>query len=205
MGWYSIIPLDFGIPTFFSKIGDTTFDLNYMKRRKAIQNMAIVSSSLLLLPGCQVGESLPTYSNIPLEGDDRKFLKRMINAILPQGENPVSTPETTSHFILTMVNDCYKPKEITKFVRGMKLFEQHIKDDYQESFQEMNDNQYVLLFTEVTNSPIFPKSMKYFLSTTKSLTVRHYTTSQYFLKEKMDWEFAPGRYLGFEMRKEKTA
>ncbi len=175
-----------------------------MKRRRAIQNLAVLSSSILLLPGCEVGAAPPVYSNIPLEEEDRAFINRIISAILPQGKYPVETPETTPHFVLTMVNDCYTPKEVANYIRGMRLFQQYIKDDYQVAFDELNDDQYVLLFTEITHSPIFPKTMKYFMSTTKSLTVRHYTSSEYFLKSKMDFEFAPARYLGHEIREEKT-
>ena len=77
-----------------------------MKRRNAIQNLAVLTTGSLILGGCDLGGPLPVYSNIPLEKKDRLFLDKIIDAILPQAEKPLKTPETTSHFVLTVVNDC---------------------------------------------------------------------------------------------------
>ncbi len=167
-----------------------------MERRKAVQNLALIAGGIAFLPGCSLEEAEPVFDQLALAPGDYRLVRQVSNAILPQGVTPVETLEPAPDFILNMVNDVYSEKEITQYVRGLGLFKQLIKDEYQKPFTELNTQQHVLLFTEITHSNIFPKSLKYFLSTTKQLTVRHYTSSEYFMSEKLDFEFAPGRYQG---------
>lgn len=167
-----------------------------MKRRKAVQSLAVIAGGIALLPGCSVEEKEPVFDQLSLEPGDYRLVGQLTRAILPQGDTPIETMETPEDFVLTMVNDVYSNRECTRFVRGLRLFRQLIKDEYQKAFAELNEQQHILLFTEITHSNLYPKSLKYFLSTTKQLTVRHYTSSQFFMSEKLAFEFAPGRYLG---------
>lgn len=167
-----------------------------MERRKAVQNLALIAGGIAFLPGCTLEATEPVFDQLGLVPGDYRLVSEVTRAILPQGEKPVATMEPTADFVLNMVNDVYSEKESTRYVRGLGLFKQLIKDEYQKAFSELNAQQHVLLFTEITHSDIYPKSLKYFLSTTKQLTVRHYTSSEYFMSEKLDFEFAPGRYRG---------
>ncbi len=169
-----------------------------MKRRKAVQNLAMIAGGIAMLPGCSLEEKEPVFDALALEPGDYSLVDLMCKAILPNEDAPIDTPERPVDFVLTMVNDVYKEQDVARYVRGLGLFKQLIKDEYQKPFAELNTEQHVLLFTEITHSDIYPKSLKYFLSTTKRLTVRHYTSSQFFMSEKLDFEFAPGRYLGCE-------
>ncbi len=167
-----------------------------MKRRQAIQNIAIISSSLALMPACNFVDE-PVFENVPLEPDESKLLKWLTEAILPKdGEPQITTPEPTYQFVLSMINDCFDPEDIQKYLTGLKLFYQYIKDEYQMFYSGLNPEQHILLFTEVSKSEMLPESLQYFLNTTKQLTVRHFTTSEYFLKNHLDFEFVPGRYNG---------
>lgn len=167
-----------------------------MKRRKAVQSLAMITGGIAFLPGCSFEEQEPTFDQLNLAPGDYRLVEQLTQAILPIGETPIITPEPTATFVLNMVNDVYSDEEGIRFTRGLGLFKQLIKDEYQKDFSELNPAQHMLLFTEITHAAIYPKSLKYFLSTTKHLTVRHYTGSQYFMTEKFDFEFAPGRYLG---------
>lgn len=167
-----------------------------MKRRKAVQSLALIAGGITLLPGCSLEDKEPVFDQLSLESGDYRLVSQVSNAILPKGDTPIETMEPVADFVLTMVNDVYSTKQSTRFVRGLGLFKQLIKDEYQKSFSELNAQQHVLLFTEITHSAIYPRSLKYFLSTTKQLTVKQFTTSQFFMSEKLDFEFAPGRYLG---------
>lgn len=169
-----------------------------MKRRKALQNIVIISSGMALLPACSSDEVLarPTYSNLPLDNDQSNFIAYLTRMILPKDGLDINTPEPTSHFVLKMLNDCYAPEDIEKYISGMKLFKQYIQDEYKISFKRLNPQQQILAFTELTESNIFPKNLQYFLNTTKSLTIRHFTSSEFFMKNYLDFEFVPGRYTG---------
>jgi len=141
-------------------------------------------------------EKLPVYENLALESQQRELIGWLTNAILPKEGLEISTPESTSDFILTMLNDCYAPEDIRQYLAGSKIFMQYVKDEYGVSYNNLNPEQSILLFSELMKSDLLPESLKYFLATTKQLTVRHFTTSEYFMKNHLDFEFAPGRYLG---------
>lgn len=167
-----------------------------MKRRELIRNIALVSAGITLMPACNLEISRPVYENIPLDNEQWKLLSRLTKAILPKGELPVTTPETTPDFVLTMINDCFEPRDIQKYLTGLRVFQQYLRDEYDLPFQRLNPEQHLLLFSKIEQSELLPESLQYFLHTTKQLTVRHFTSSEYYLKNYLDFEFVPGRYLG---------
>ena len=167
-----------------------------MKRRQVIKNIALASSGVFLLPACKLTDPLPTYTNLPLDADQLALMDWLTDAILPKGELPISTPEPTTHFVLTMINDCFNPEGIQKYLTGLRIFNQYLQDEYPSPYQNLNAEQHILLFAKIEKSDLLPESMHYFLNTTKGLTVQHFASSEYFLKNYLDFEFIPGRYSG---------
>ncbi|PHN07713.1 gluconate 2-dehydrogenase subunit 3 family protein [Flavilitoribacter nigricans] len=167
-----------------------------MKRRTAIRNLGLISAGFSFLPACKFTESPPVYERVPLETEQYHLVEWLTDAILPAGEPEISTPETTPHFVLTMLNDCYAPEDIQKYLTGLQAFATKIEEQYGTDFKKLEPEQQLALFTEVAESETLPEEMKYFLQTTKRLTVQHFTTSEYFLVNHMDFEFVPGHYNG---------
>ena len=167
-----------------------------MNRRKAIQQLAIFSAGVAFLPACQV-EPIPLYTNLSIGADQWQLMTWLTEAILPKkGEPIIVTPESAAHFVFTMVNDCYAPDEIVEYESGMRLFTQFVSDKYRADYQVLNEEQHVLMLTEIYKSDLLPDSLKFFMDVTKQLTVRHFTTSEYFLKTHLDFEFIPSRFNG---------
>ena len=123
-------------------------------------------------------------------------MKSLTRAILPTGDLPLNTPESSAEFVLRMVNDCSEPEEILEYQVGMKVFAQFVQDKYGQTFEALNAEQHFLVFAEIMQSEIVPDSLKYFLENTKRWTVRHFTTSEYFMKNHLGFEFVPGRFTG---------
>jgi len=167
-----------------------------MKRRRALLNIAWVSSGIVLMPAC-TSESWPIFDKLPLESDQQQFIKWLRSAILPKAEPEIiQTPEPTPHFVLKMVNDCYAKEDIQQYVHGMKLMKQHIQDEYQVAYEKLNPEQQELLFTEISASDIFPNSMKFFLQNTRSLCIQHFTSSEYFMTNHLRYKLVPGPFSG---------
>ena len=120
----------------------------------------------------------------------------LTKSILPNDHLNIAFPESARRFVLTMVSDCLDEEGIQDFMTGLKLFPQYIQDKYQTSFQALNAEQHILMFTELANSEIVPDALKFFMATTKQLTVRHFTTSQHFMETYLEYEFVPGRFEG---------
>ena len=166
-----------------------------MKRRKAIKHLAILTSSMAVLPHCNF-QSRPTFSNIPLDDNQWNFMEWLTNAILPLDGVPINPPETAAHFVLRMVNDCMDPKDIEMYNIGMQLLDQRLEDEYRTSYAALNEAQHMLAFTEMANNERLPEPLLLFLNTTKNLVVRHFTSSRHFMEEYLAYEFIPGRYNG---------
>ena len=170
-----------------------------IKRRKAIRQLAVLSSGIVLLPGCNLPareEAIPQFANLPLMPEEWGLMKALTRAILPVEDLPATTPETTAEFVLRMVNDCSEPENILEYRVGMKVFSQFVQDKYVQTFDLLNPEQHLLTFAEVMQSEILPDSLRHFLETTKRWTVRHFTTSEYFMKNHLGYEFVPGRFHG---------
>jgi len=66
------------------------------------------------------------------------------------------------------------------------------------AFSELPAEKVTELFSDLKTSETIPEELKYFFSTTNQLTQKHFTSSEYYQKKYLDFEFAPGRYEGCE-------
>jgi len=169
-----------------------------MNRRTAIQNIFLLSAGMALLPNCQMEESGPVYANVPLEKGQRTLINLLTNAILPTEGTPVTTPESTTDFILTMLNDCTSPEDIQKYLLGMKEFQLGVKELYASSFKKLAPEKQLELFNNLGESEKMTEAAKHFFNATNGMTRWHFSTSEHFMKAYKDFEFVPGRYLGCE-------
>lgn len=174
-----------------------------MNRRTAIQNIALTAAGLAFLPACKL-EQIPVFENIPLEPAQYHMLGDVIKTILPLKETPIKTPETTTDFILTMFNDCYAPEETERFLTGLKTFEKHLQEQKQTTFKKLDDTQRVALLTELTEEKEGEEkdenmgAMRHFIGTTRGMAIWHFTSSEHYMENFLDFEFVPGRYIGCE-------
>lgn len=166
-----------------------------MKRREAIQNIFFLSTGLALMPACDF-EHGPVYLNVPLEKGQRTFIELLTNAVLPREGTEVSTPESPTDFILTQLNDCTAPEDIQKFLVGIKEFQQTIKEQHQTSLGKMEVDEQVEFFSTIDTTVPLTEAGKYFFDTVNAFSRQHFIQSEYFLKNVLDWEFAPARYIG---------
>ena len=146
-----------------------------MKRRKALQTIALTTGSLMLLPYC-TSASEPVYENLPISSKQKKLIGAISNAILPENQTEFATPESRQHFVLLMVNDTFKPEKIQDFLNGLEAYENESGNSIQlESANE-----------EVNK----------FIQSIKQLSIQHFTTSMNFMQNYLQFEFIPGRFNG---------
>ena len=169
-----------------------------MKRRTAIQGIIAASASAAFLPACNLfQEPLKVYANLPLDRAQRGLIDQLSNTLLPTAKiEGLTTLEPTLDFMLGMLNDCYPKEDIDKYLAGVTAFQTHLKEKYQSSFEDLPAEKATELFSELQTSETTPKELQYFFSTTKQLAEKHFTSSEYYQKKYLDFEFAPGRYEG---------
>ncbi len=166
-----------------------------MKRRKALKHIAIISSAISVLPSCDM-EVLPVYENISIDKTQRKLIEQLTEALLPKKNTEVITPEKTIDYILTVINDCHSPEKTETYLTGLNEFQVLINEKYKPSLKKLKPERITDLLNYLNSTENISEPLYYFYSTTFDLTKQHFTTSEYFMENYLDFEFAPGRYLG---------
>jgi Gluconate 2-dehydrogenase subunit 3 len=170
-----------------------------MKRRQAIRNIAIATAAAYLLPGCK-GEPVATDAaasgKLSLDAEQRKLLDQLTEALLPKAKTEVKTPETTSDFLLAVLNDCHSPEDASKYLGGLKELQSHVAKQYKTDFGALSAAQQAEVFTWLSKPEGQSEPLKFFAETTRGLTIEHFTSSEFFLKNVRNWAFAPGYFKG---------
>lgn len=148
----------------------------------------------MLIPACDF-ESEILYNNILIEKSERNLLSDFTNTLLPKGELGMDSPEPRQHFILNNINQCFDKKDIEKFMLGLKNTQQYIQETYKNRFLNLSKEEKTSFFNYISGGEA-GEEIKYFTSTIKELAIKHFTSSEKFMTEQMDFEMVPSRYLG---------
>ena len=97
-----------------------------MKRRNAIQNIALITGGSILFQSCKFSDEYIVGDKV-LNDDQLNVIKEVSEYILPIENLKVESPESLTEFIITMLNDCYSPKDINKYLTGLDEFSESIK------------------------------------------------------------------------------
>ena len=157
-----------------------------MKRRNAIQNIALITGGSILFPSCKFSDEYIVGDKV-LNYDQLNLIKEVSEYILPIENLNVESPESLTEFITTMLNDCYSLKDINKYLTGL--------DEFSESIKVFN-NDNSLIFDDLYSLESKSENYIFFINTTKRLCITHFTTSEFYLTEYLNYEYAPSRYIG---------
>jgi hypothetical protein len=170
-----------------------------MKRRQAIRNLAIATAAAYLLPACKgepAAKETAASGKLALDADQRKLLDQLTEALLPRAKTEVKTPETTSDFILAVLNDCHSPEDASRYLGGLRELQAHVAKQYKTDFGALAAAQQAEVFAMLGKPDGHGEPLKFFAETTRGLTIEHFTSSEFFLKNVIKWEFVPGRFVG---------
>jgi hypothetical protein len=173
-----------------------TDKLNYMKRRHAIKSIVAITAGAALLPACQADAPMPVYQNIPLDKKQRLLIEQLTDALLPKAKTQVTVPESTTDFILTVYNDNHSPENIQRYMAGLSEFQAYLKANYNADFSKINKEKQAEIFAYISAENGPSDNIRYFYENTRGLAVEQFTSSEFFLKKVMEWEFAPGKFSG---------
>ena len=95
-----------------------------------------------------------------------------------------------------MVNDCYESEDIEKYRTGMQNLAQHLKEAGTGSLKGLNPEESDQLIVQLIGDESLDENIRYFLQTTRRLSIQHFTSSQYFMENHLDFHFIPGWYNG---------
>lgn len=169
-----------------------------MNRRTVIKQFLFVSAGIAILPACYRTKDKASIElkNIQVGADQEKLLGEIAEAILPATET-VGAKDISAHwFALKMIDDCYKKEDQQKFMQGLEQFEQSAKTKFGKSFSNCSPGQKESMLHEFESRKKPADESSFFYITMKNLTIRAYTTSQFYLTKIQVYKLVPGKFKG---------
>jgi hypothetical protein len=172
-----------------------------MKRRQVLRSIVVISAGVVIFPTCKPTEQsipIPVFDNLSIDKTQFNLLEELANLLLPIKKLEVTNPEPTNEFILNMVNDCHSTDDCEKYVEGLKEFNETVQENFNTTFSELESDKkldFLEYLSEIKNKK---NPLKFFFDTTLRYTKQHFTGSDYFLTNHLDWKFLPGEYKGCE-------
>lgn len=166
-----------------------------MKRRVALKNIGLIVGGITVLPYSCSNEQELLYANLTpfLKSKQFELIGLISSIILPANEPRFPTNESRQKFVLTMINDCYSETNIKKFIASLQYFETKTIESYNKSFLELSDNEKI----NFLDSEYKTKGESlFFLESLKNYSILHFETSENYMLDYLNFEFAPGRYEG---------
>ena len=117
----------------------------------------------------------------------------MSDFILKDNQYEFPTPDKRGDFILNTINYCYKDDEIKKILDGFSKFKIEVKSYGNKEFNDLSIIEKKSIISIGFNSN---NNLKFFVENIKSLSLKHFTSSENYMKNYLNYEFIPNRYLG---------
>lgn len=163
-----------------------------MDRRKAISIIAAAAAGTLILPSCNSEiQGTRAFSRLSINQDQIKILENLSNKVLPIPSAFILENVSPNEFLLTMLEDCATPEQLSKFENGLSEFQSYIKEKNINRIQDMDIKE-----LESLTSGTEENNLQFFINTVKQLNVQYYTSTKDYLNNYSDWEFVPGRFNG---------
>jgi|SRR6056300_29376 hypothetical protein len=171
-----------------------------MERRKALKLTATifggtVIGSQVFLAGCSSKkEPLHLITN-----KEVSLLDEISEIILPASdESPGAKAAHIGSFIKVMVNDCFSPKEIAIFIKGLVTINQAASASYGMDFKSLIADQKIELLTkfDIEARESEKSNTLHFFNLIKQLTIWGYFTSEPGVRKALRYNPVPGRYEG---------
>ena len=166
-----------------------------MKRRTAVKGLMGISIGAIALHGCST-EALSQFNNFSLSSREYRSLTELSDTILPLDATLTNSAEKPVDFLLRMVDVCESPESRESFTKGIKEFSSSFLRSIGSTPSEMSAEEKRVLLTSLEEDDELDSDLRTFYSMTKKYTIQHFTSSEYFLTNIMEFEFVPGRFIG---------
>lgn len=158
-----------------------------MNRRNAIISMAWATGGIFALSSCT---QIPTlsYPNLPIKSAGKEELVLISQIILPEDPVHFSSLESREKFVLGWINDLFTKNQIEEFIEQFNDFQ--IRNPHFSKLKAQEQLQ-VIIESAKSSTPAAA-----FLKTLKSISIKHFTTTENYLSQYANYKFIPGRYMG---------
>lgn len=169
-----------------------------MNRRALIKTLGISAVGLATVPfwiDSWTAEDLPENDGF-LTGDQQLQLAELVNILIPKTNIPGAKELEVEKFISVMVRDCYSELIKVEFLSGFEELNTFSNDLYNNDFIKLTEAERMdVLCTRDAYEKPHEKNI-HFPSFVKSLAIAGFMSSQYIMKNHLDYEMIPSRFHG---------
>lgn len=164
-----------------------------MKRRSAIKNLTLAFTGLATMPAWATRWSPESIGNVgTLSVSSEALLAEIVETIIPETSTPGAKSLKVHQFAMRMINDCYGETAQNNLKTGIQKTDELAQQTYNKPFTACDAKQRSDIFMKLSND----SATKPFAEMIKSLTIRGYTNSEYFMNNLTNYNMAPGFYHG---------
>jgi hypothetical protein len=178
-----------------------------MNRREAVRNIALLmgtaisASTLSALEGCNPKGP----ENYALkEPTTRTLLAEIAETIIPKTDTPGAKDAKVEDFIVTMLNDCYKPGDQQIVLDGLKKLDEASDKQFKKRFADITPEQKTSLLAQIDKERVDYNKREgkkendptHYFQTLKELTLLGYFTSEQGATKALRYVAVPGKFEG---------
>ncbi|MBC7570443.1 MAG: gluconate 2-dehydrogenase subunit 3 family protein [Spirosoma sp.] len=166
-----------------------------MQRRSALKNVAVAFGGLISLPAWASGwtaESLGSVATLSL--DQESLLAEIVETFIPETDTPGAKATNVHKYAMRIIRDCYGPAAQQSLEQGLALTDATARQLHGKGFADGDATQRMAVLTIMAAST--DPAGKAFVELMKPLTIRGYTSSEYYLVNVKKYVMAPGFYHG---------
>lgn len=170
-----------------------------MNRRCAIRQLVTLTGGVLLLHSCMEDRSKGSFllKNYTLTADQENLLATLAETIVPKTTTPGAKDIYAHQFAMKMLDDCTSEKDRERFLKGLEMFSSAARKATGKAFHQADANAREAFVQELNNRKEEEESdEKFFYKRMKNLTIRAYTSSQFYLTNVQPYELVPSRWSG---------
>ncbi len=156
----------------------------------------LASVGITIVPsfiGCSSKSSL-LFKNIAVTQDQEALLALIAETIIPKTDSPGAIETSTQAYTAKMIDDCMTKKDQEKWLAGLNQFVQLSEKENSNGFAGLTSSEREKFLTQFSESKE-ENVVNFFYKNVRRLTLRGYTTSEYFLT-KQNFSLIPGHFKG---------
>ena len=164
-----------------------------VSRRTLLKQLAFTSAGIALAPAFLSCSSKPSilYKNIVVTEEQDALLTLISETIIPKTKTPGAADTYVHEFCVKMIDDCMSKKDQEKFLKGIEQFDTMTRNKFTST-----DSSKRLEFLTELNERKSEEDVDFFFKTMRGLTLRGYTSSEYFLTNVQGYKIIPGKFQG---------
>lgn len=158
-----------------------------MERRNVIKTIGMGLMGLGQLPAWANSWNQEDLQNFKFE--NKELFEKIVDCIIPETNTPGAKSIGANLYVERVIKDCYSEQIQSEVNQTLESLNKDSTTKYQKSFGKLNNLQAVDILKNNTSNK---KTVEFF----KNLTIRSYTSSEYYLTNHKNYQMAPAYFHG---------